>query len=159
MKMSKYLVFKVNNQKYALQTRNVVNVIEHVKLIHQLDGEKKGMTVFNFKGISIQFLDFHQLVGAKRLDESVAEFILIAEVNLNGAHKIIGISIDEIIEVSEIEDIMNYPFNPIYNNRTCDIRESIVVYKGEPLTLLNTSRLRSEQSLQTRHEHTEVFVN
>jgi chemotaxis signal transduction protein len=159
MKISKCLIFKVDKQKYAIKTKNVINVIENVKLIHHSVGETISRAMFNFKGISIPLLSLHDINGTARYLPKVADCILIAEVNFDGMRKIIGIDIDEIIEVSEIDDFMSYQFIQQNVKKANDFREAIVMHNNEPVIVLNTNKLWLKQMNHNEFQRIEVSIN
>jgi chemotaxis signal transduction protein len=159
MKLSKYLIFKVQQQKFAIKTKYVVNVVENVKLItHKVDNNIVN-TSFNFNGINIPYVNFHDLLGTHKDHSLHAECVLIAEIIVDGIYEIIGISIDEITEVSEMDDIMSYPYIPYNNNKPFDFRDAIIVYNKEPVVIINTNRIWSKHAHQFNYKTPEMSIN
>jgi chemotaxis signal transduction protein len=159
MKISKCLIFKANQQKFAIKTKNVVNVVERVKLTHQKMGNTIAKSTFNFNGLTIPFINFHSMLGTNRYLNNMAECVLIVEINNNGYHEIVGLSVDEIIEVTELEDLMSYPYMPVLDKRPSDFREAIIKHRDESIVVLNTNKLWSKHMSHFEEVKTLVSVN
>lgn len=157
--MSKYLIFKANQQRFALKTQNVINVVENVRLIHRAIGETLTRTSFNFKGISIPFISFNDSIESSINKSNIAACVLIAEVKIYGTTEIIGISVDEITEVSEIDDIMSYPFITENDDKPFNMRDAILIHNNEPLIILNINKKWSGYLHKTDFLNKEVSVN
>jgi hypothetical protein len=69
-------------------------------------------------------------------------------------HEIVGISVDEIVEDSEIDDIMSYLYMPVNDKRPLYFREAIIIFNKEPVIILNTNDVLKPDQLNV-----EVSIN
>jgi chemotaxis signal transduction protein len=133
MKLSKFLIFRVNDQKFAVKANQVINVIEHTisGIEKQLD---KNYFSFNFRGMDIPLLFIHKLMDDPLSNPSI---IILLELQINKNYQLIGISADEIIEITTLDDILSYPL--VFNNNSADSNnfgEEIIIHNNEPIIVL-----------------------
>lgn len=159
MKLSKCLIFKIKDQRFAVKTQNVIDFIEKVYLVSNPDSEEMCHKAFSFKNKNIPFIDFHHLLGIREEQEETATNVLILDLNINNRNKLLGISVDEILEISELDDFLSYPYMPLVNNRPFDFREAIIIHNNQPVIILNTHKVWANQIKKEMIFHTGNYPN
>jgi len=145
MKLTKCLIFKINNQKFAIRTSMVFNIVEKPRLIKAEYLKPYEKAKFSFRGMIIPLLDFRKILGLSSDKEIQSQSILIVELKINGYPELVGISIDEVIEVSDVDDILSYPYCSVTVGKECTLRETIIIKHGEPIIMIDTSKIISEK--------------
>lgn len=122
--INKYLIFKISNESYALSTNYVMCINEMMKIVivPKTPNYVKGM--INYNGNPIMVIDSHILLGIKHTNYSTNSCILILDIPIDDTVVKIGIIVDEVNTVIDIEDdnidytnkIINKYINGIFNN-------------------------------------------
>lgn len=141
MKASKFLIFKVNAQRFALKTSNVINIIEIPKIILREDNNGFSRKVFHFRGMNIPVIYLRSVLNIPSVDECDNNCVLITEVKINDCYQILGIVIDEVIEIAEIDDFLSYPFLSLSSIQNKDMKESIILRNDKPVIIINPNSL------------------
>lgn len=136
MRMSKFLIFKVNGKKLGIKAGQVVNIIKNV----QLRDEEKEKLVSRIEiwGMLVPTINLHQLLHNSKTD--VVNILLTEIVTEDQKKEIIGITYDEIGDLAVLDDLVSYPFQfqaPTHHS----YKEVIVNYGNESLTILNLCQL------------------
>lgn len=133
MRMSKFLIFKVKNKMLGIKANQLVNILKNVSLPNDNAGNKP-VRMIELWGISISIIDLHQLFHDIKMQKTN---ILLAEIITEEKKKeIIGLTCDEVKEVTMLDDLMSYPFN-FQSTAHNSYRDVVVNYGNEPLTILN----------------------
>lgn len=141
MKLTKCLIFRINDQKFAIKTSSVLNIIEKARMVDVESGSDFYKSAIVFRGMTLPLLDMREILGMQSSEKQINECVLIAEVKLNEKLQIIGVAIDEVVEVAEIDDFMAYPYMPVVSGQNCDFREAVILRKGEPVIIINAGKL------------------
>jgi chemotaxis signal transduction protein len=141
MKLFKFLIFKINQQKIAIRTSTVYNIVEKAKIADIPFHNLYFKAMFSFRGIYLPLLDIKKILGLSCEPEYLNKCVLIVEVKINECIELVGIPIDEVIEVTEIDDLFTYKYHPVVIGHNCDLNESIVLYNGEPVIILNVNHV------------------
>ncbi|MGC8824578.1 MAG: chemotaxis protein CheW [Bacteroidales bacterium] len=133
MRMSKFLIFKVNDKILGIKASQLVNILKNVTLPTEKE-KNKLINRIDIWGMSIPYINLHHLYQYKSKDKVN---ILLAEIITEKKKKeIIGLTYDEITEVTMLDDLLSYPFN--FQSTTANsYKEVIVNYENKPLTILN----------------------
>ncbi len=154
MKISKFLVFKIEQQKFAIKTSTVINIVEHAKLVHADINSSSEYDSLSFRGMTLPLINMRELLGLRSLPSQINECVLVAEIKVNNTLLIAGISIDEVLEVAEIDDFSAYPYIPFASTHKNDFREAIIVRNGEPVIIINANKMNFKQI----HENIKVGI-
>jgi chemotaxis signal transduction protein len=150
MKLFKFLVFKIDQQKLAIRTSMVFNIIERAKIVDIPFHKPYIQAMFSFRGMYIPLLNIKKILGLSSEPEYINKCVLIVEVNINECVELVGIPIDEVIEVAEIDDLFTYKYHPVLMGQNCNLNESIVLHDGEPVIILNTSHVSRSRLFANR---------
>ena len=148
MKFAKCLIFRINKQLFAIRTNTIFNIVEKPKLANSGPLKSYEKAMFSFRGMLIPLLDIKKLLGLSLVKGANEQSILVVELNINGYPELVGISIDEVIEVAEIDDLLTYPYCSVSSRERNSLRESILMRNGESIVMLNTSICFSKKILE-----------
>lgn len=137
MRMTKYVIFKVNGVKLAIKANHLVNIIKNVHSENVVDSENL-VSKMNIWGISVSTINLHLLMQKNRPEK--INIMLTEIVTENNKKEIIGITFDEICELVVLDDLLSYPFT-FQTPMNHSYKEVIINYEDEPLTILNLSLL------------------
>jgi chemotaxis signal transduction protein len=151
MKISKFLIFKIDQQKFAIKTSSVINIVENAKLVHAGEESCSDYTSLSFRGMTLPLINMRELLGLSSSLIQINECVLVAEIKINNTLLIAGISIDEVLEVAEIDDFSAYPYIPFASSNKYDFREAIVVRNGEPVIIINANKINFKQIHENLH--------
>ena len=132
MKTSKFLIFRIENQQFAVRTNMVLNIIEQAKITNQTfyDSNKPYYrSALSFRGMSLPLIDLRQILGMKIDEHNTENCVLVVEILIDNKPDLAGITIDEVIEIAEFDDFFTYPYIPIKKNSCGDMREGIIIRK------------------------------
>jgi purine-binding chemotaxis protein CheW len=159
MKLIKHLIFKINQQKFAIKVQRVLNVIEKAKLV-DVPTEKpfyKGM--INYRDILIPLIDLRELLRMQPSKRSANECVIILELRINGKLELAGFSVDEISEITEFEKFYEYSYkNNFSKSRICDPRDGILIFNEEPVIFINADKVIKAFEFQTSDTEYSQFV-
>lgn len=143
MRHSKYLIFRVNEQKFAIKISKIINIIEKPHFAYATAQKHFHKETIEFKGAIIPIINLREVLTMNKDTKKQANCVLIAEIRVNKQNTLSGIAIDEVLEISSFNDFFAYPYNAIIDPNTCNLRESVHVLNGEPIIVLNTDKLFS----------------
>lgn len=147
MKTSKFLVFSVGEQKLALRTNFILNIIENAKLGFNLNNDIDDQNLlFKFKGLDIPLIKLEQRLGLVSSKNGTNKSVLVIEIQVNSQPKLAGILISEVLEVVEFEDFFAYPYIPIKKSSNIDIREGIIIIKNESIIVINSNKIAEQNT-------------
>jgi chemotaxis signal transduction protein len=152
MKLAKCLIFKVDNQFFAIRTKMVFNIIEKPKMVSKESNQSFENAMFSFRGMLIPLLDIRKILGLAKESECPNKFVLIVELKINGYPELVGIPIDEVTEVKELDDLLSYPYCSVTHEQQSNLRETIIMHNDIPVIMLNTGKNFSERVLQYEME-------
>ena len=158
MKTSKCLIFKADQQKFAIKTTNVVNILEKVRLVEVPIYGSLNTPIISFRGLNIPLINIREIMGMKSNDSFKNNCVLVVELKINSVLELVGISIDEIIEICELDDFMSYPYMPVSNSEKCEMREAIVLHNGEPVIVINANKISCIQHSENKVNHPQLFI-
>jgi chemotaxis signal transduction protein len=150
MKLSKYLIFKIEKQKFAIKIHRVLNILEMARLIEGSLSKPYQKGIISFKGAMIPLIDLREIIGMPPSRKPLNECVLVLELKINGKMELAGMAIDEISEISEIDDLMLYPYNGIYNNPVNQVCEGLVIMNNEPLIMINSDKIVEDNRVKSR---------
>lgn len=160
MLQKNYLVFKLHDQKFAISSQCVLNIIENVKLLNRSEESEYFVGIFCFNGMPIPLVDLYTLLDLPQLNKHKNKCVLIVELNFNNHSEIVGLSIDEVLEVTGFNDLHLYPCTPAYNFPKVDLRESVILFKNDAVVTINANRLHSSKTLECGGKQTvQAFSN
>jgi chemotaxis signal transduction protein len=162
MKSSKFLVFRIDSQQFAVRTNMVLNIVEKAKIINHiiLDGNKPFYnSALSFRGMVVPIINMHEILGMKKDSSEVNDSVLIVEVIIAKKPELAGILIRDIVEIAEFDDFFAYPYIPIKNNSCADLREGIIIRNNQPVIVINSSKIFASNIYESKVEPMNIFAN
>jgi chemotaxis signal transduction protein len=160
MRSSKFLVFRIDSQQFAVRTNMVLNIVEKAKIINHiiLDGNKPFYnSALSFRGMVVPIINMHEILGMKKDSSEVNDSVLIVEVIIAKKPELAGILIRDIVEIAEFDDFFAYPY--IKNNSCADLREGIIIRNNQPVIVINSSKIFASNIYESKVEPMNIFAN
>lgn len=102
-KINSYLSFELNNESFALNVRNVINILEMCKITEIPKSPEYMKGVINLRGMVLPVIDMGIKLGTEKIKISTNTCILVLELNIDKEIIKIGAIVDAVSEVLEIE--------------------------------------------------------
>ncbi len=139
MKANKYLVFSIKGKKYGFKSSSVINIIKSVKIWKERkDG--KYIEWIEVYGMNLPVINLHQIEDGEENITLDKTNVIIVEISLIQQKIIAAVTMDSIVGICLVDDLLSYPFDFI-NSTIMKYKEAILMHKGEPLVILNLSQL------------------
>ena len=153
METAKYLIFKIDEQKYAIRTTNVVDIIENSKAHTKGTNQKCGV---RFNGKAVPVIDLNISEGIIRNYTKQFNSILIVETKLGFTKELIGLGLDDILEVTTHETLLAFNFISSSEITSNNQKGQQISYKGEKVTLfsLDNSYIKKVIEMAIKNQHT-----
>lgn len=125
----------------------VYNIVEKAKLVNVPSPKPYYKAMFSFRGMLIPLMDIRKILGLSTEPENLNNCVLIVEIKINESIELVGIPIDEVLEISEIDDLLTYNYHPFQIGQKCDLNESIVLCNGDPVVVINANKISKSKLL------------
>lgn len=101
---TKYLIFSVSNEYYAVPISKVQEVIQFIPItsLHNTNNYLKG--VINLRGRIIPIVDMRLKFGLEEIAYNERTIFIITEIIGVSQSNSVGLAVDKVIEVMEVED-------------------------------------------------------
>jgi len=104
--LGKYLTFVLGDGEYAVEILKVQQVIQIQQITRLPRAPKFIRGLINLRGKVIPVLNLHSKFNMKPVEETNKTCIVIVEISDRESHLIVGVIIDEIKEVMQVEEEM-----------------------------------------------------
>ena len=153
METAKYLIFKIDQQKYAIKTTNVIDIIENSNTHTKGNSQKSGV---RFNGKAVPVIDLNISEGIIRNYTKQFNSILIVETKLGFTKELIGLGLDDILEVTTHETLLAFNFISSSEITSNNQKGQQISYKGEKVTLfsLDNSYIKKVIEMAIKNQHT-----
>jgi len=129
-----YLVFRLGKEEFAVEARNVMEILE-VPAFTKIPRSPEYMKgVINLKGSILPVIDTHIKFQLQAMDFTIDSCIIVLNVPIDGEYMNIGALVDEVKEVIEISAQQIGPtpslglgYNPEFIMGTAKVEESFIM--------------------------------
>ncbi len=155
---SQYLTFTLGGECYAVDVQNAQTVIEHSRVTHIPRMPDFMMGVINFRGSVVPLIDLHRKLGLVRDEADAAEssqdfVIVILELPWEGRSITLGVRVDEVREVIDIDSAMIEATPSIGGSVDMRFMRGITRRADEFLLVLDAERVLESDELLRLGEH------
>ena len=98
-----YLTFKLGEEVYAANVKNVVNIVELSKITKVPCAPEYMLGIVNLRGMVLPVIDARRKFGLPETEFTVNTCILVLDVIINNSSILVGALVDAVKEVIEIE--------------------------------------------------------
>ena len=98
-----YLTFKLGEELYAANVRNVINIVELSKITKVPCAPEYMLGIVNLRGMVLPVADARMKFGLPQTDYTINTCILVLEVVVNNKIVMVGALVDAVKEVIEID--------------------------------------------------------
>lgn len=147
IKSNSYLTFEFENELYAVHVFNVLNIIELTKITKVPKSPEYMLGVVNLRGVALPIVDLHQKFGLKILQNIVYNCIIVMNIKINEEPIMVGILVDSVQEVIELDQNNLMPSPNIGNKSESKFIDGIT-HEGDKLILvINMEKLFSVEDI------------
>lgn len=146
-KQASYLSFHLDNEEFAIHVKNALNILEmcQITVIPQAPIYMKG--VINFRGSVLPVVDLRIKLGMHAAEYSENTCIIVLELNFDETYLKIGIIIDEVQAVLEINDSQIQPPPRIGSKYQSDIFSGIAKLEDKFIMLIDVEKIFSMEEV------------
>lgn len=98
-----YLTFKMSGEKYAANVANVQNILELPKITKVPKTPDYFLGVIDLRGVVLPLIDIRIKLGLQKMEKTINTCILVMETDIENKSIQLGMLVDEVDEVIEIE--------------------------------------------------------
>ncbi len=102
--MDSYLTFHIGTESFALHVKNVLNILEMCKITHVPRMPEFVKGVINLRGEVLPVIDSRMKFGMDAIEITKNTCILVLEIDLDSQKTRLGILVDNVSEVLEVEE-------------------------------------------------------
>ena len=145
----KYLTFQIADEEYGLEILKVQEIIQMLDVTHipQVPAFVRG--VINLRGKIIPIVNLRMKFGMKAIDDTDRTSIIVVGLEFSQRELIMGIIVDEVSEVLDIEEEQIEP-PPCFGSK---VDTSFILGMGKVgkrvLTMLDIDRVLSEREMDS----------
>ncbi len=151
-----YLTLNIGKQSFAIALDKVVNLIENPTITTEISQNLLPCMGVNFNSIHVPIYNISLFLGKNNLNKLKDSFILILERNINNTESLVGIQIDDIPEVIEVEDFEIHPYPNVSENNPFSLAYAKIYNKKNEIVLLDFDQIfdkdKMKQKMKTIHE-------
>ncbi len=105
-----YVTFTLNQDLYGLAVTQAREILDHVTVTKVPHASEEMLGVINLRGQVVPVIDLHlKLRLPAKEEENKTNYVIVAEVDIDGEVHIVGIPVDEVREVLELANDMIEP--------------------------------------------------
>ncbi len=102
--INSYLTFILDNEFYAVSVKNVINIVEVSKITKVPKVPEYMLGIINLRGMVLPVIDARKKFGISMAEYTVNTCILVLEVVVNNNNVFVGVLVDGVKEVIEIDN-------------------------------------------------------
>lgn len=99
-----YLTFRIGRETFGANVRNIQNIIEYSELTEVPEMPNYILGVTNLRGEVLPVIDSRIKLGIAEKEITTNTCIIVLELSIEGTESKIGLLVDEVSEVLELED-------------------------------------------------------
>jgi purine-binding chemotaxis protein CheW len=105
-----YVTFTLNQDLYGLAVTQAREILDHVSVTKVPHSSEEMLGVINLRGQVVPVIDMHLKLRLPAKEEgNETNYVIVAEVDIDGEVHIVGIQVDEVREVLELANDMIEP--------------------------------------------------
>lgn len=133
--MQQVVIFKLNDEQFAVQTSKVQNITDNMELTKVPKAPKHIKGLINLRGNVISLLDVNLLLDVHKVEDSQGNIII-----LEVGDELVGINVDQVDEVLDIEEFM---IEKVDADKEKPYIKGVINFKDRIVTLIDIDRLLS----------------
>ena len=141
-----YLTFSLGDEQFALNVGRVINILE-MQTITKVPKSPLYMTgIINLRGEVLPVIDGNVKLGLPSTEKTINTCVLVVETILNNDMLKLGIMVDAVHEVLEIDD-SSILEPPSLNKDSGDILSGVVEHDAKFIMVLDISKFLTNQEI------------
>ena len=152
------LSLNIGGQIFALPLEKIVNLIQKPNTKTEQGDDGLPMLKVEFNGINIPIYNISLYTGKKNTTLLKNGYVVIIETSINNAQKLIGVHIDEMPEVIEVDDYEMFPYPKISETYPCFIAEALICHEGNEITLLDIDCMFNKDKMRLKSNQGQLLL-
>ena len=144
------LTFLISGQTFALPLEKIVNLIEKPSIKNEFGNDGLPILKVEFNGVLIPIYNISIYIGKKNNTSIKNGFLLIVETAIQKVQTLIGIHIDSLPEVVEIEDYQMFSYPPVSESYPSFIASAIVCHEAEEITMIDIDSMFDKEKMRIK---------
>ncbi|MBT4268574.1 MAG: chemotaxis protein CheW [Deltaproteobacteria bacterium] len=147
LEVNQYLAFKLEDEVFAFDISRVREVLEFdaVTKVPQTPDMMKG--VINLRGSVVPVVDLRIKFGMGEIEKTVNTVIIIIEINLDGDSTMIGVLVDSVKEVMDLDSEHIEPPPSIGSRLNTEFIDGMGKQENQFIIILNIEKIFSSDEL------------
>lgn len=101
--LRQYLTFKLGEEVFALDVSQVREILDYIKITKVPQTPEYMCGVINLRGSVVPVIDMRLKFGLAKIEATVNTCIVVVEVNIENEKTVLGVLVDSVQEVFELE--------------------------------------------------------
>jgi purine-binding chemotaxis protein CheW len=157
--LNSFLTFKLGDELFAASVGKVIEILEIPKITKVPRSPEFIRGVVNLRGNVLSVVDSRIKFGLPTMEDTINTCIVVMTVNIEGQTLTMGLIVDAVKEVMEIEDSQVQSVPEIGSKYKSEFIEGMVKSDEQFIMILNVDRLFSGNDVSILNEITEAQNN
>jgi purine-binding chemotaxis protein CheW len=157
--LNSFLTFRLGDELFAASVTKVIEILEIPKITRVPRSPEFIRGVVNLRGNVLSVVDSRIKFGLPAVDDTINTCIVVINVNVDGQNLTMGLIVDAVKEVMEIEDGQVQAVPEIGSKYKSEFIEGMVKSDEQFIMILNVDQLFSESDASLLNELTESQNN
>ncbi|MEN8258944.1 MAG: chemotaxis protein CheW [Thermodesulfobacteriota bacterium] len=149
---SQYLTFKLDEEYFTVNVRNVREILEYMKITKMPDAPHFMQGIINVRGGIVPVIDLRQKFSMGQTDPTPTTRIVVMEIKKETGNLVIGTLADSVKEVIELTAEQIEPPPDIGSHWQREYLKGVGKYNNEFIMLLDIDKLFSQAELTLLEE-------
>jgi chemotaxis signal transduction protein len=141
MKQSRYMLFTINNYKFAIQVNKIHDILDRTQIFSKKLENNCIINSLRYRGIEVPIIDVADILKKHNFRNDSSNSILLIELVFNSKSLLAGLAIDEILEIGCF-DFLNTNCL-MFDSKRLSFHENLLMIRNEPYILVDTEKLNS----------------
>lgn len=151
----KFLTLKIGKQSFAIALDKVVNLIEKPTITTEISRNSLPCMGVQFNGIHVPIFNISLFLSNKNLTKLQDSFVLILERIINHSESLVGIQIDDIPEVIEVEEFEIHPYPTVSDSNPFFIAYAKIYTENNEIVLLDFDHIFDKERMKQKIKSTQ----
>ena len=144
---SSFLSFKIGNELFASHVSKVINILELTKITAIPQTPEYMLGVINLRGAVLPVVDGRLKFGIEASEFTSLTCIIVTEIEMDGEYVQIGLLVDSVQEVLELDEAKIQPAPSIGNNFHSEYIKGVINVTDEFIMLLDMDKVFTDTVL------------
>ena len=146
--IKQYLTFELAEERYGIGVKSIKEILEIQRITSMPRTAEHLLGVMNVRGRVVPVVDLRLKLGLAKAEETVDSAIIVLEISDNGTETLMGLLVDNVDEVLELEPESVEPAPKVGTTVDGQLLSGIAKREERFILLLNTDEVFSDEDLE-----------